>query len=83
VSLYERARKCGLFDGRNPTGPFPTSLGLQLNAALQREGANARTTDIIFDKLKGTNGRLEAVQISANFKHDLDYYVFLDLIAKV
>ena len=60
----EELERRGLYDRRNPTGPLPTSLRPQLNAALQREGVNARTTDRIFDALGGTNGRLEAEQIN-------------------
>jgi hypothetical protein len=78
----EELERRGFYDRRNPTGPLPTSLRPQLNAALQREGVKPRTTDIIFDALGGTNGRLEAGQISAIFKHNLDYYGFLDLIGK-
>jgi hypothetical protein len=78
----EELESRGLYDRRNPTGPLPTSLRPQLNAALQREGISARTADIIFDALGGTNGRLEAEQISVIFSHNLDYYGFLDLLGK-
>jgi hypothetical protein len=72
----------GFYDKRNPTGPLPTSLRPTLNAALDREGVDARTSDKIFDALGGTNGRLESEKIAAVFSHNLDYYGFLDLIGK-
>jgi hypothetical protein len=82
ATMNKGAESRGLYDKRNPTGPLPTSLRPTLNAALDREGVDARTSDIIFDALGGTNGRLESEKIAAVFSHNLDYYGFLDLIGK-
>jgi hypothetical protein len=73
----------GLYDKRNPAGPLPTSLRPQLNAILQREGVDRRTTERVFGVLGGTGGELSTKKLREKFSaRAVDYYDFIDMIGK-
>eukprot|EP00541_Cyclophora_tenuis_P009417 CAMPEP_0116571178 /NCGR_PEP_ID=MMETSP0397-20121206/17405_1 /TAXON_ID=216820 /ORGANISM="Cyclophora tenuis, Strain ECT3854" /LENGTH=213 /DNA_ID=CAMNT_0004099225 /DNA_START=1100 /DNA_END=1738 /DNA_ORIENTATION=- len=80
--LYtEELEQRGLYDRRNPTGPLPTSLRPNLNRILQQEGVSQDAVDLVFDRLAGTNGILNADFLFQG-RPTIDYYDFLEFLGK-
>lgn len=88
----DELEKRGLYDRRNPTGPLPTNMRPEMNAALDGEGVGEEAVEVVFDALVGDamggarsarGGRLLTVEeLVRTFggRDAIDYYGFLELV---